>query len=124
MDTYKTCVMVTGVTFTVAEQVAAYETIEEEYQVGFNLDCGFWSCWKVPKYATRKTKIPVFNRRTLSLKKQKDLHTWMLQQAVESAGHLVSIGPASGDANDRSLSGTTDSSAWNWKSPQYTYDKL
>jgi hypothetical protein len=78
MDRYKTCVMVSGVTFTVAA--------ENEHQ-------------------ERSSGVAVFEPRGLSLQLQKELHTWMIQQAIESAGHLVAVGSsASDDTNERSLS--------------------
>lgn len=123
-EKYSTCVMVTGVTFTVAEQVIAYKHIEEEYQVGFGLDCGFLSCWKVPKFATRKFKVPEFNRRTLSLKQQKELHTWMLQEAIESAGHLVAIGPGANKESQGMLSTGVQDNAWKYDPPHYAQSEL
>jgi hypothetical protein len=111
--------MVTGVTFTVPE-VLTYKEIEDEYQAGYNLDCGFFSCWKVPRYKTRITRVPVFKRRIMSLDKQKELHNWMIQQAIESAEHLVSIiGSASSDDSPRDLPDGDHGSRWKWESPQY-----
>ena len=120
MDVYRTCVMVTGVTFTVAEQIVAYEEVEDEHQVGTKLECKGWflpSCYNVPYYAKRRTTRPILKRSTLSLKEQKDLHNWMVNQAIESAGHLVGAGSL--DHSESHLFLSDEDSAWKWDPRRY-----
>lgn len=50
---------------------------------------GYVYCEECPVFDTREVKWPVFERRSLSLKKQEELRRWMVDQAVKSAEHLV-----------------------------------
>ena len=120
LEKYKTCVMVTGISFTVKEVVVGYETIEDEYENGHRLECGFLYiyCSKVPKYSKRTTVTPRLKRSVLTLKQQRELELWMIQRAVESAGHLVAIGQqGSGHLGAESMPPL-------WKHPKYLDSEL
>ena len=46
-------------------------------------------CEECPVFDVREVKWPIFERRSLSLKKQQELRHWMIDQAVKSAEHLI-----------------------------------
>lgn len=125
-DVYKTCVMVAGVTFIVAEQIVDYEEKEEDVQIGTRVECKGWfiaECYKVPVLGKRKSKIPILRRNALSLKEQKDLHNWMVHQAIDSAGNLIGAGLSTLDnglsTNNALPDDNAGDSAWKWKPPNY-----
>ncbi|CAB9518666.1 expressed unknown protein [Seminavis robusta] len=117
-DEYKTCVTVTGLTFSVAETVAGYTETEEVYKAGTKLDCtgAFFRCWEVPYFATRVVKTPHFKRSVLSLEQQKGLHSWMIHRAIESASYLVTYSDNVG--RDKRLP-SGDAKGWDWSPPAY-----
>lgn len=87
---YTSCVLVTGVTLTVAETVAEWTSTTEKYVVATEpCWCGPFSCDRCPVLETRTVRWPVLERRALSLKKQDELRCWMISQAIKSAEHLV-----------------------------------
>jgi len=50
---------------------------------------GLLSCLECPVFDTRITRWPIFERRSLSLKKQQSLRKWMISEAIASAEHLL-----------------------------------
>jgi len=53
------------------------------------LIAGPFSCAECPVFDSRVVKWPVLERRSLSLKKQKELRRWMIDEAIQSAEHLI-----------------------------------
>ena len=75
-------------------------------------------CEECPVYDVREVKWPIFERRSLSLKKQQELRHWMIDQAVKSAEHLVldgsdklTLGSSSGVAKSPSIAWTGQTSS-------------
>lgn len=103
--TYSTCAMVTGVTLLVAEQVAEWNVMHEQYQIGVEpCHCGVLYCEECPVFDTRVVRTPVLERHSLSLKKQAELRQWMVYQAIHAAEHLL----VEGGGNDYQIGGDYD----------------
>jgi hypothetical protein len=76
---------------------------------------------RCPIFDTRNVRWPVLERRSLSLKKQKELRRWMVTQAVQSAEPLV-MGES--DTLGSNSDDEMNEGAWNsfaWTNPSKTY---
>ena len=90
-EMYTTCLVVSGIDFTVAETVAEWTVETKKYLIAVKpCECGYiLPCSSCPVFETVETKLPVFKRHSLSLKQQKDLHIWMADRAIAKAEELV-----------------------------------
>ena len=57
--------VVSGLKFRAAEVVAAYKTENYKQVIGYDTDCGFFTCVKKPIIDARTRSIPVFKRHVL-----------------------------------------------------------
>lgn len=114
-DAYKTCVMVTGVALTVAETIAEWTTKTEKVRIGSEpCQCGYVYCEECPVFDVREVKWPVFERRSLSLRKQEELRRWMVDQAIKSAEHLVLDGNSALEDGSTSSAVALNPAAFAW----------
>jgi len=89
---YSTCILVTGIDFTLAETVVDYEETYHKELIGHQpCHCGLFSCEKCPIYDTVVKRKPIFARHVLSIDQQHELHHWMVREAVESAEQSLGI---------------------------------
>eukprot|EP01024_Parvocaulis_polyphysoides_P035317 TRINITY_DN31284_c1_g1_i2.p1 TRINITY_DN31284_c1_g1~~TRINITY_DN31284_c1_g1_i2.p1 ORF type:complete len:517 (+),score=86.96 TRINITY_DN31284_c1_g1_i2:96-1646(+) len=94
---YSSCVMVAGMEFSVAEELASWEVQTDYKNLGYeDCDCGVFSCRKCPIIKEITTKRPVFKRHQLTFLDHKKLHQEMQRLAVQKSKDLTSgtsIGP-------------------------------
>jgi len=89
---YSTCILVTGVEFTLAETVVDHEETYHKQLIGHEpCHCGWRTCEKCPIYDTVVKRKPIFAPHVLTIDQQHRLHRWMVRQAVESAEQSVGI---------------------------------
>ena len=67
------------------------------------------TCAECPLFDTRVVKWPILERRSLSLKKQKELRRWMVDEAIQSAEHLI----AGSGSSSAPMIGNTGNFGWN-----------
>lgn len=91
-EIYTTCLVVSGMDFTVAETVAESKVESKKVLIGFTpCECGYiLPCSMCPVFDTVETKEPVYKRPSLTLKQQKDLANRAIAEAEELAGNLGS----------------------------------
>jgi hypothetical protein len=105
-NTYETCVLVAGMEIGVTEVIAGYKTEEKKVVVGSTpCECGYFYCaGTCPLFSKVIERTPIFQRHSLSLKQQDDLHRWLVKNAIDAAEGLVS------GSNVQTLPSTNDTS--------------
>jgi hypothetical protein len=91
---YSTCVTASGMDIRVAEEVAEWQTTQENVVVGVDpCHCTAFNlyCRDCERTETRTMRKPVFKRHRLTLQDQMELHKWMVKKAVD---HALAIEPA------------------------------
>jgi len=87
---YETCLLATGVDLTMAETIVGWNEIPQKVQVAIEpCRCGYLYCALCPVFHEFTAKQPIYERRSMSLKQQKELRNWMIEKSIEAAEPLV-----------------------------------
>eukprot|EP01025_Chloroclados_australasicus_P037504 TRINITY_DN3829_c0_g2_i3.p1 TRINITY_DN3829_c0_g2~~TRINITY_DN3829_c0_g2_i3.p1 ORF type:complete len:385 (-),score=54.05 TRINITY_DN3829_c0_g2_i3:1047-2201(-) len=86
---YSSCVMVTGIELSVAEELAGWEVSTDYKTVGYeDCHCRLFGCKKCPIIKEITSKKPIFKRHQITLNEHKQLHKEMVGMAVQQVKDL------------------------------------